>query len=183
MTCISGQSLSHDAECVIRARPDLRSFPRKRDPSTRNHGPSGSPLLRGRTEFGALPVPIPSATFPDSLVKQPRRHSGTARSTRRTRNPDACQVAISGFRVRAFSAPRNDRLFTCQTARRYADTAGRLANAPPPGFLFRRRVRLPFPPTRRREKPTADPHHPERTEGARDARGPERTQSWRGAQT
>ena len=158
------------------------------DPETelKRHRFAGFPLARERTEFGALPVPISSATFPDSLVKQPRRHSGTARSTRRTRNPDACQVAISGFRVRAFSAPRNDRLFTCQTARRHADTAGRLANAPPPGFLFRRRVRLPFPPTPRetpREKPTASPHHPERTEGARDARGPERTQSWRGAQT
>jgi len=37
----------------------------------RHHRFAGFPLARERTEFGALPVPISSATFPDSLVKQP----------------------------------------------------------------------------------------------------------------
>jgi hypothetical protein len=35
---------------------------------------------------------------------------------RRTRNPDTGTVRVSGFRVRAFSAPRNDHVFNCQTA-------------------------------------------------------------------
>src|SRR5665811_571790 len=37
------------------------------------------------------------------------RHSGTARQ-RRTRNPEAGTVLVSGFRVRTFGAPRNDEI-------------------------------------------------------------------------
>src|SRR6476661_9904385 len=53
---------------------------------------------------------------------------------RRTPNPDTGTVRVSGFRVRAFSAPRNDHVFNCQTAWRASSPAFFLAPGTPSSF-------------------------------------------------
>src|SRR5690349_13908440 len=49
-----------------------------------------------------------------SYMTLPLHSSFRGGAQRRTRNPDASSISVSGFRVRAFGAPRNDRNSTIQ---------------------------------------------------------------------